>query len=53
MVGPFLEAHADWALDPPEEFPVPADARGMIRLFPHRHGTDAFTAVRLRRRGRA
>jgi 16S rRNA C967 or C1407 C5-methylase (RsmB/RsmF family) len=40
-------------LDPPAEFPVPADARGIFRLFPHRHGTDAFTAVRLRRRSRA
>jgi flagellar basal-body rod protein FlgC len=29
-----------------------ADEDGMVRLFPHRHGTDAFTAMRLRRRGR-
>jgi 16S rRNA (cytosine967-C5)-methyltransferase len=53
VVVPFLETHGDWALDPPEVFPVQADARGIFRLFPHRHGTDAFTAVRLRRRGRA
>ena len=52
VVVPFLAAHPDWALDAPAEFPVPADGRGMVRLFPHRHGTDAFTAVRLRRRGR-
>jgi 16S rRNA (cytosine967-C5)-methyltransferase len=53
VVVPFLETHGDWVLDPPAEFPVPADARGIFRLFPHRHGTDAFTAVRLRRRSRA
>ena len=32
---------------------MPPDAGGMVRLFPHRHGTDAFTAVRLRRKGHA
>ena len=52
-VEPFLESHGEWAVDPPTSFPVPPDARGMLRLFPHRHGTDAFTAVRLRRRGGA
>ena len=35
--------------DAPPDFPVPPDAHGMIRLLPHRHGTDGFTAVRLRR----
>ena len=53
MVEPFLESHGEWAVDPPEQFPVAPDTRGMLRLFPHRHGTDAFTAVGLRRRGRA
>ena len=53
VVGPFLDSHAEWAVDPPQQFPVAPDAHGVIRLFPHRHGTDAFTAVRLRRRGRA
>lgn len=53
VVEPFLESHGEWAVDVPEQFPVPLDARGMLRLFPHRHGTDAFTAVRLRRRLRA
>ena len=52
VVMPFLATHPDWALDAPAEFLVPPDAHGMVRLFPHRHGTDAFTAVRLRRRGR-
>src|SRR4029453_4584871 len=53
VVFPFLESHRDWAVDPPESFPVTPDARGMVRLFPHRHGTDAFTAIRLRRGARA
>jgi 16S rRNA (cytosine967-C5)-methyltransferase len=53
VVAPFLEAHGEWAVDSPADFPVPPDAGGIIRLFPHRHGTDAFTAVRLRRRARA
>ncbi len=52
VVLPFLAAHPDWAIDAPAEFPVAPDAGGVVRLFPHRHGTDAFTAVRLRRRGR-
>jgi 16S rRNA (cytosine967-C5)-methyltransferase len=52
VVLPFLTAHPDWAIDAPAEFPVAPDPSGMVRLFPHRHGTDAFTAVRLRRRGR-
>jgi 16S rRNA C967 or C1407 C5-methylase (RsmB/RsmF family) len=40
-------------MDAPADFPVAPDARGVVRLFPHRHGTDAFTAVRLRRAARA
>lgn len=52
VVGPFLQTHREWAVDPPAEFPVAPDAGGVIRLFPHRHGTDAFTAVRLRRQER-
>jgi 16S rRNA (cytosine967-C5)-methyltransferase len=53
VVLPFLETHREWGVDPPTEFPVAPDAQGVIRLFPHRHGTDAFTAVRLRRGARA
>jgi 16S rRNA (cytosine967-C5)-methyltransferase len=50
VVDAFLAAHPDWEVDePPAGFPVKADARGLIRLLPDRHGTDGFTAVRLRR----
>jgi 16S rRNA (cytosine967-C5)-methyltransferase len=38
-----------WQPDPPERFPVALDAAGYLRLFPHVHGTDGFTAIRLRR----
>ena len=53
VIEPFLESQREWAVDPPTDFPVAPDARGVVRLFPHRHGTDAFTAVRLRRAARA
>ena len=36
-------------LDSPGGFPVALDAAGYLRLFPHVHGTDGFTAIRLRR----
>jgi len=39
----------EWQPDPPDGFPVPPDAQGFVRLFPHVHGTDGFTAIRLRR----
>ncbi|HEX9408590.1 MAG TPA: 16S rRNA (cytosine(967)-C(5))-methyltransferase RsmB, partial [Methylomirabilota bacterium] len=39
----------DWKPDPPGACPVPPDALGFVRLYPHVHGTDGFTAVRLRR----
>jgi 16S rRNA (cytosine967-C5)-methyltransferase len=49
VTGPFLEAHPDWRVDPPEGFPVAPDDAGAVRLWPHRQGTDGFTAIRLRR----
>ncbi|MBI2527243.1 MAG: 16S rRNA (cytosine(967)-C(5))-methyltransferase RsmB [Candidatus Rokubacteria bacterium] len=49
VVRPFLEGHPDWHIDPPAEFPVAADALGIVRLLPHVHGTDGFSAIRLRR----
>src|SRR5262249_20517810 len=49
-VEPFLGASADWRVDPPADSPVAPDGRGFIRLLPHVHGTDGFTAIRLRRR---
>ena len=38
-----------WQPDPPEGFPVQPDPEGFVRVFPHVHGTDGFTAIRLRR----
>ena len=51
VVGPFLDGNADWSVDPPAEHPGAVDAGGFVRLLPHRHGTDGFTAIRLRRAG--
>jgi 16S rRNA (cytosine967-C5)-methyltransferase len=45
----FLAGRTDFRLDPPAEFPLPLDERGVLRCLPHRHGTDGFTAVRFRR----
>jgi 16S rRNA (cytosine967-C5)-methyltransferase len=50
VVGPFLGASPGWEPERPGDFPVAPDANGLLRLFPHRHGTDGFTAFRLRRR---
>jgi 16S rRNA (cytosine967-C5)-methyltransferase len=49
VVGPFLDTHRDWSPEPPLDFPAAADGNGTIRLSPHHHGTDGFTAIRLRR----
>lgn len=49
VVSALLDRRRDFSLDPPAGFPVPADASGFVRCLPHRHGTDGFTAVRLRR----
>jgi 16S rRNA (cytosine967-C5)-methyltransferase len=52
VVFGFLDGHPGWAVDAPaSDFPVAADARGMIRLQPDVHHTDGFTLVRLRREG--
>jgi len=40
---------SEWQPDTSASFPVPSDAEGFVRLLPHRHGTDGFTAIRLRR----
>jgi 16S rRNA (cytosine967-C5)-methyltransferase len=44
---PGLGTH--WQVDPPEGFPAALDAAGYLRLCPHVHGTDGFTAIRLRK----
>ena len=49
VVAAFLAAQPAWRLDAPDVFPLPLDADGYLRTRPDRHGTDAFTAVRLRR----
>jgi 16S rRNA (cytosine967-C5)-methyltransferase len=49
VVTAFLAARSDFAPDPPHGFPLPLDPDGVLRCLPHRHGTDGFTAVRLRR----
>jgi len=49
VIGALLDGAGEWRPDPPEAFPVAADAQGFVRLLPHRHGTDGFTAIRLRR----
>jgi 16S rRNA (cytosine967-C5)-methyltransferase len=49
VVGDFLAARSDFAPDPPAAFPLPLGPDGILRCLPHRHGTDGFTAARLRR----
>ncbi len=49
VTAAFLAARTDFVLDPPAAFPLPLDGDGVLRCLPHRHGTDGFTAVRLRR----
>ena len=50
VVATLLAGHGPWRVDPPEGFPVAPDAAGYVRLFPHVHGTDGFTAIRLQKR---
>jgi 16S rRNA (cytosine967-C5)-methyltransferase len=50
VVSAFLAGHSEFAVDTPADFPVAPDAGGFVRCLPHRHGTDGFTALRLRRR---
>jgi 16S rRNA (cytosine967-C5)-methyltransferase len=45
----FLAAHPAFQVEPPIECPIPPDSAGFVRCLPHRHGTDGFTAIRLRR----
>lgn len=45
-----LLAAGGFRADPPSVFPLPLEG-GELRCLPHRHGTDGFTAFRLRRAG--
>jgi 16S rRNA (cytosine967-C5)-methyltransferase len=49
VTAAFLRDRRDFVVDAPADFPLPVDADGMLRCLPHRHGTDGFTAMRLRR----
>ena len=49
LVTAFLEGRVDFAIDPPSDCPLALDPDGVFRCLPHRHGTDGFTAMRLRR----
>ena len=44
-----LDARDDLTLDPPSCFPIALGADGFFRSLPHVHGTDGFTAARIRR----
>ncbi len=52
VVEAFLEGHRDFIpARPPAGFPDDVvDAKGFLRTFPHRHGTDGFFGALLRRR---
>ncbi len=51
VVREFLAAHPGFGVDRPLETPIELDAAGVLRCLPHRHGTDGFTAIRVRRAG--
>ena len=49
VIAAFLGERHDFVVDVPTQFPLPLDGDGVLRCLPHRHGTDGFTAIRLRR----
>jgi 16S rRNA (cytosine967-C5)-methyltransferase len=49
VVGALLAPGAGWQVDTPADFVIHPDAAGFVRCLPHVHGTDGFTAIRLRR----
>ena len=49
VVRTLLDSAAGWQVDTPADFPVAPDRHGFVRCLPHVHGTDGFTAIRLRR----
>jgi 16S rRNA C967 or C1407 C5-methylase (RsmB/RsmF family) len=51
VVAAFRAERPDFVIDRPATFPLVLDDDGVLRCRPHRHGTDGFTAVRLRRTG--
>lgn len=54
VTASFLRARPDFAPEDPAMVGIPQELvsdTGFMRTFPHRHGTDGFSAVRLRRQG--
>jgi len=56
VIDAFLKRHTQYAIDTeftgmPDAARCVVDRGGCLRTFPHRHGTDGFFAVRLRRVG--
>ena len=51
VVRALLDSATRLAGGPPADFPVAPDRHGFVRCLPHVHGTDGFTAIRLRRAG--
>jgi 16S rRNA (cytosine967-C5)-methyltransferase len=53
VMDAFLATHPEFRLDDPRPSMLQAadlvDARGFVRAWPHRHGTDGFFVARLRR----
>lgn len=52
QVDAFLSGNEEWSLEPPPPAAVPDDVLdgGLLRVLPHRHGTDGSFAARLRRK---
>jgi 16S rRNA (cytosine967-C5)-methyltransferase len=52
QIDAFLATHDEFSLEPPQADAVPADTldSGLLRVLPHRHGTDGAFAARLRRK---
>lgn len=48
VVREFIAGHPAFAVDAPFPFPIAPDRDGFLRCRPDLHGTDGFTAVRLR-----
>jgi 16S rRNA (cytosine967-C5)-methyltransferase len=49
VVGALVAPGAGWQVDTPADFVIRPDAAGFVRCLPHLHGTDGFSAIRLRR----
>ena len=49
VVSELLRTRPEFAIDPPDKFPLPLDPDGWLRCRPDRHGTDGFAAVRFHR----